>query len=157
MLSASITSETLCACLLACLLAGCGGDDGGSVKDASGVDGLPRDAAIDAPPDAPTAVRRVACPPTADATITTTTTGQYAWVPDDLTMRVGEVVRIDPGSLHRASPHLVKPTDDGLTSGAPGEIRCLLFTQVGTYNFQCGVHPVTEGIVRVVATLAADT
>lgn len=35
--------------LLAWVLVGCGGDDGGSAKDASSIDGPPRDAAIDAP------------------------------------------------------------------------------------------------------------
>lgn len=135
--------------LLACVAASCGGDEKGHAKDAATIDGPPRDAAIDAPPDAPTAVRRVDCPSQPAATVTTTTTGQYAWVPADLTIEVGDIVQFDPGSLHRVVPHMSKPSDDGLSTGASGEVRCLQFTQPGTFNYQCGPHPVTEGIVRV--------
>lgn len=137
------------ACLLACLLVGCGGDDGGNVKDASSVDGLPRDAAIDAPPDAPTAVRRVTCPAAPKATITTTSTGQYAWVPMTLAVNQNDIVRFMPESIHRVVPHATKPTDFGMNSGATGEVRCLQFTQVGTFNYQCGPHPAMEGVITV--------
>ncbi|MDQ3340078.1 MAG: hypothetical protein M4D80_33380 [Myxococcota bacterium] len=135
--------------LAAWVLVGCGGDDGGSVKDAPGVDGLPRDAAIDALPDAPTAVRRVVCPVTPKATVTTTSSGQYAWVPTSLAVKANDIVRFMPENIHRVVPHASKPTDFGMNSGATGEVRCLQFTEVGTFNYQCGPHPSMEGVVTV--------
>ena len=134
------------ACLLACLLVGCGGDDGGNVKDASSVDGLPRDAAIDAPPDAPTAVRRVACPPTPKATVTT---ASFMWSPASVMVIRNDIVRFMPESIHRMVPHATKTTDFGMSSGATGEMRCLQFTEVGTFNYQCAPHPAMEGAITV--------
>jgi plastocyanin len=134
------------ACLLACLLVGCGGDDGGSVKDAPGVDGPPRDAAIDAPPDAPTAVRRVPCPATPKATVVT---ASFMWSPASVPIKTNDIVRFMPENIHRVVPHASKSTDFGMNSGATGEVRCLQFTQVGTFNYQCGPHPSMEGVVTV--------
>lgn len=135
--------------LIACLVVGCGGGSSPPVKDATAIDGPPRDAAIDAPPDAPTAVRRVACPQTADATVTTETSGPYAFVPPDLTISVGDIVMFSPRSLHNVVPHDSLPSDPGLNSGATGEVRCLQFTVAGEFNYQCSPHPVTTGIIRV--------
>ena len=132
--------------LLAFLLVGCGGDDGSSVKDAPGVDGLPRDAAIDAPPDAPTAVRRVACPTTPKATVVT---ASFMWSPASVAIKTNDIVRFMPENIHRVVPHASKSTDFGMNSGATGEVRCLQFTEVGTFNYQCGPHPSMEGVVTV--------
>jgi plastocyanin len=131
--------------LLVCLVAGCGGDGGGA-KDASLTDGPPRDAAIDAPPDAPTAVRRVTCPSTPDATVMTSS---FMFAPASVSINVNEIVKFAPENIHRVVPHATKPTDPGLNSGATGEVRCLQFTQVGEFNYQCGPHPSMMGVVQV--------
>lgn len=135
--------------LLIALAVGCGGDDGGSAKDASSIDGPPRDAAIDAPPDGPTSVQRVTCPPTVAETVTTTMTGQYAWVPASITIKVGDIVKFAPGSIHRVVPHTTKESDPGMNSGSTGEVRCLQFTVARAYNYQCAPHPAMEGLVTV--------
>lgn len=132
--------------LLACLVVGCGGDDGGNVRDASQVDGPPRDAAIDAPPDAPTAVRRVPCPATVAMTVTT---ASFMWSPLSISITRDQIVKFQPESIHRVVPHMTKPTDFGMSSGSTGEVRCLQFTQVGAFNYQCGPHPAMEGLVTV--------
>ena len=135
--------------LLAGLLIGCGGD-GGDAKDSSSTDGPPRDAAIDAPPDAPTAVRRVdPCPANPARTVTTTDTPNYAFVPNDTSIKVNEVVKFAPGSLHNVIPHPTLPSDPGLRSGATGEARCLVFTEVGNFNYRCSPHAIMTGVVRV--------
>ena len=132
--------------LFACVLAGCGGGDG-DAKDATAMaDGPPRDAAIDAPPDAPTAVRRVACPATPKATVTT---ASFMWSPMTVSVNVGDIVKFMPENIHRVVPHVSKPTDFGMNSGATGEVRCLQFTQTGAFNYQCGPHPAMEGVVNV--------
>jgi plastocyanin len=132
--------------VLACLLVGCGGDDGGTMQDGSLIDGPPRDAAIDAPPDAPTAVRRMPCPTTPAATVTTAT---FAWTPASVSIKTNQIVKFAPESIHRVVPHASKPTDSGMNSGAVGEVRCLQFTATGTFNYQCGPHPSMEGVVQV--------
>lgn len=124
----------------------CGGDEGSNAKDASSIDGPPRDAAIDAPPDAPTAVRRVTCPDTPDATVTT---ASFMFMPMTVTIDQNEIVKFAPENIHRVVPHASKPTDPGLSSGATGEVRCLQFTETGTFNYQCGPHPSMEGVVQV--------
>ena len=112
-------------------------------------DGPPRDAAIDAPPDAPTAVRRVPCPTTPKESVTTTSSGQYAWLPASVSVNRNDIVKFMPETIHRVVPHATKPTDDGMSSGATGEVRCLQFTQTGEFNYQCGPHPAMQGVVNV--------
>ena len=133
--------------LFACVLVGCGGE-GGDAKDASATtDGPPRDAAIDAPPDAPTAVRRVPCPATPEATIMT---ASFMWTPSSLSVNVGDIVKVMPESFHRMIPHPTKPTDDGMNSGSTGEVRCLQFTTTGEFNYVCAPHPqAMQGVVNV--------
>jgi len=131
--------------LLALVLLGCGGDENGA-KDATNIDGPPRDAAIDAPPDAPTAVRRVDCPSAPDATVTT---ASFQFTPASVSINVGDIVKFAPENIHRVVPHATKPTDPGMSSGATGEIRCLQFTETGEFNYQCGPHPSMMGVVQV--------
>ena len=133
------------ACLLACLVLGCGGD-GSSAKDASLADGPPRDAALDAPPDAPTAVRRVQCPATPKATVTT---ASFMWMPLSVSINRNDIVKFMPENIHRVVPHASKPTDFGMNSGSTGEVRCLQFTEVGSFNYQCGPHPAMEAVIVV--------
>jgi plastocyanin len=129
------------------LLLGCGGDDGGGAKDASSlVDGLPRDAAVDALPDALTAVQRVACPSTAVMTITT---ANFAFTPTPLSVARNAIVKFAPEAIHRIIPHATKPTDPGMSSGPSGEERCVQFTMAGEYNYQCAPHPSMQGVVTV--------
>ena len=110
-------------------------------------DGPPRDAAIDAPPDAPTAVRRVACPATPKATITT---ASFMWSPMSVSVNVGDIVKVMPESVHRMIPHPTKPTDSGMSSGTTGEVRCLQFTTAGEFNYVCAPHPqAMQGVVNV--------
>lgn len=131
--------------VFACVIMGCGGEGGGA-KDASSTDGPPRDAAIDALPDAPTAVRRVECPATPKATVMT---ASFMWTPATVTLNRNDIVKFMPENIHRVVPHATKSTDFGMNSGATGEVRCLQFTETGTFNYQCGPHPAMEGVVQV--------
>ena len=126
------------------LIACGGGGDGG--KDGATVDGPPRDAAPDAPTDAPTAVRRVDCPTMPDATITT---NNFAFMPLTVSINVNEIVMLMPEDIHSVIPHPSKPSDPGLRNGATGEVRCVQFTEVGTFNYRCGPHASMEGVVTV--------
>ena len=123
----------------------CGGD-GGSAKDAASIDGPPRDAAPDAPPDAPTAVRRVDCPNAPNATVTTT---NFMFMPATVSVPVDGIVKFMPENIHNVVPHPTKPSDPGLRSGATGEVRCLQFTTSGAFNYRCGPHASMEGVVNV--------
>ncbi len=131
--------------LIACLVVGCGGGSS-PVDDASTIDGLPRDAAIDALPDAPTLVRRVACPSNPAEMVTT---ASFMFTPATVNVVVGAIVQFAPESIHRVVPHATKPTDSGMYSGATGEARCLEFTTIGAFHYQCGPHPSMEGLVMV--------
>jgi plastocyanin len=133
--------------LLACVVAGCGGDEGKSEDAAVSTDGPPRDAAVDAALDAPTAVRRVTCPSPMPAALVSTS--NFAFTPPLIMVKRDDIVRFAPESLHRVVPHASKMTDPGLRSGSTGEVRCLQFTELGTYNYQCGPHPAMEGVVMV--------
>ena len=130
---------------LLCLVA-CGGDGGGGGKDGSTTDGPPRDAAPDAPPDAPTAVRRVDCPPQPDATVTTS---NFMFTPATVSIKVNNVVRFAPELDHNVIPHPTRPSDPGLRSGQLGEVRCLQFTTAGSFNYRCQPHGGMEGVVQV--------
>ena len=141
---------TRTAYLLLFVLACGGGGDGGGNKDATTIDGPPRDAAPDAPPDALSSVVRVdPCPANVAETVTTTNTPNFAFVPSSITINVNDVVKFSPGSIHNVVPHPTKPTDPGLRTGATGEERCLQFTMTGTFNYRCGPHPSMEGVVQV--------
>ena len=129
---------------LLCLVACGGGGDGG--KDGATVDGPPRDAAPDAPTDAPTAVRRVDCPAQPNATVTTS---GFMFTPMNITIKANEIVRFAPASEHNVIPHPTKPSDPGLRTGQLGEVRCLQFTTTGTYNYRCQPHGGMEGSVQV--------
>jgi plastocyanin len=63
---------------------------------------------------------------------------------------VGDIVRFAPETIHRVVPHMTKVTDPGMSSGSTGEVRCLEFTTIGEFNYQCGPHPSMEG--RVIVT-----
>lgn len=132
--------------LLACLVVGCGGGSNPPVDDASSIDGLPRDAAIDALPDAPTLVRRVDCPATPAAEVKTS---NFMFTPSTVNIVAGDIVKFAPENIHRVVPHASKPTDPGLNSGSTGEVRCLQFTASGEFNYQCAPHPTMEGRVIV--------
>jgi plastocyanin len=139
----------ICVVCVVCLVAACGGD-GSTAVDASSIDGPPRDAAIDALPDAPTAVRRVEpCPEIVAQTVTTTNTPNFAFTPSNISISVGDIVRFAPANIHSVIPHPTKPSDPGLRNGATGEVRCLQFTQSGTFNYRCGPHASMEGVVVV--------
>jgi plastocyanin len=127
------------------LVAGCGGDGGNDI-DATTSDGPPRDAAVDALPDAITAVVRVTCPSAPNATIMTS---NFAFVPSSLQVRVNDVVKLMPEPIHRIIPHASLPSDPGLRSGASGEVRCVQFTMTGNFNYQCAPHPMMVGVVMV--------
>jgi plastocyanin len=133
--------------LLVALLAGCGGGSNPPGQDdAASIDGPPRDAAIDALPDAPTLVQRVTCPSTPAATVMTS---NFMFTPATVNVVVGGIVRFAPENIHRVVPHMTKPSDPGMNSGSTGEVRCLQFTAVGAFNYQCGPHPSMEGLVTV--------
>ena len=114
--------------LAALLFAACGGDDGGS-------------STTDAPNqiDASTnKVLTVACPNTADATITVNMTGT-AYMPMATTVPVNAIVKFQMTSLHDAKPNTLTTTDPGITVGF-GETKCLKFTATGTFGFFCTAH-----------------
>lgn len=110
------------------------------------VDGLPRDAAPDAPPDAPTAVRRVDCPTTPNATVTTS---NFMFMPATVSVPVNGIVRFMPEGIHNVVPHPTMPSDPGLRTGATGEERCLQFTMTGPFHYRCGPHASMVGVVNV--------
>jgi hypothetical protein len=134
--------------LIACLVVGCGGGSSPPVEDdAASIDGPPRDAAIDALPDAPTLVQRVVCPtPPPQNTVTTS---NFMFTPATVNVVVGDIVRFMPENIHRVVPHMTKPSDSGMNSGSTGEVRCLKFTAAGPFYYQCGPHPSMEGLVTV--------
>jgi hypothetical protein len=129
---------------LACVLAACGGD-GSPAADAH-PDSPLRDASVDAPPDGPTAVRRVNCPSNPDGTITT---NNFAFVPPSLSIMRNQIVKLMPENIHSVIPHPTKPSDPGLRNGATGEVRCVQFTEAGAFNYRCGPHASMEGVVNV--------
>ena len=136
--------------LLAFVLACGGGEDGGGMKDATLIDGPPRDAAPDAPPDAMSSVIRVdPCPPDADLAATITTSN-FAFTPANVSINVNDIVKLAPENIHNVIPHPMKPSDDGLRSGpVGGPARCVQFTTTGTFNYRCGPHSSMEGVVQV--------
>jgi plastocyanin len=81
--------------------------------------------------------------------ITTEMTGPYSYIPESVTISVGDIVMFSPRSIHNVVPHTSLPTDPGLTSGATGEVRCVQFTTPGEFHYQCSPHPTTMGVVRV--------
>ncbi len=140
--------------MLPLLLAiGCGSDDTKPI-DASTIDGLRRDAAVDAPPlidapvDAPTAVQRVDC---TTATIAqTVTTSNFTFTPNTVTINANQVIKFAPeANLHNVVPSTTGPTDPGFRSGALGEVACLRFTVAGPFHWRCGPHSTMTGIVTV--------
>ena len=76
-------------------------------------------------------------------------TSSFMFAPASVSINVNEIVKFAPENIHRVVPHATKPTDPGLNSGATGEVRCLQFTQVGEFNYQCGPHPSMMGVVQV--------
>ena len=127
------------------VLMACGGD-GKPAADAAHPDSPLRDAAVDAPPDAPTAVVRVVCPTNPDGTITTS---NFMFVPASLAIMKNQIVKLMPENIHSVIPHPTKPSDPGLRNGATGEVRCVKFTETGAFNYRCGPHASMEGVVNV--------
>jgi len=114
--------------LTALLLAACGGEPGG-------------DGTADAPNtiDASNAtVLTVACPTTADATITVNTAGT-AYMPMATTVPKNAVVKFMLTAMHDAKPNPLTTTDPGIVVGF-GETKCLKFTATGTFGFFCTAH-----------------
>jgi plastocyanin len=103
------------------------------------------DAMSDAPPAATTVVQ-VTCPATPDATVTT---ANFQFTPNAVTIQQNQIVRFAPESQHNVIPHPTLASDPGLRSGALGEVRCLRFTQTGTFNYRCSPHPAMTGSVTV--------
>jgi plastocyanin len=128
--------------------AGCGSDapplDAPPPSDSATIDAA-IDAAIDGPPAAATVVQ-VTCPTTPDATVTT---ASLAFTPNAVTIQQNQIVRFAPESDHNVIPHPTLPSDPGLRSGALGEVRCLQFTETGTFNYRCSPHAVMTGSVTV--------
>jgi len=116
--------------LLATLLlqVGCGG--GSSAPDAT----------PDAPPVPVTALS--SCPASVAATIEDSPT---AFIPNAVTIGVGDVVRFDITAEHFVLPNTLVPTDPELRV-ARGETKCFRFDVPGTYGFLCGVHSFTGTI-----------
>jgi plastocyanin len=75
---------------------------------------------------------------TPDATITTS---GFAFSPADLTITVGQIVRFTPGGSHDM-------TGAGIAT-VTGQETCLEFTEAGTFEYICSVHPTMEGTVTV--------
>jgi plastocyanin len=135
--------------LLFVLACGGGGEGGDKKTDAATVDGPPRDAAPDAPPDAPSSVVRVdPCPPD-NQLAETVTTSNFVFTPANISINVNDIVKFAPEAIHNVIPHPTKPSDPGLRSGATGEVRCLQFTMTGTFNYRCQPHASMEGVVQV--------
>jgi plastocyanin len=108
---------------------GCGG--GGSSTP---------DPTPDAPPVPVTALS--SCPADVAATIMDSPS---AFVPNAVTIGVGDVVRFEITVEHFVLPNTLVPTDPALTIGR-GETKCFRFDVPGTYGFLCGVHSFTGTI-----------
>jgi plastocyanin len=139
-----IKAICLTAALALLVAAGCG-SDAPPIDAPPPDDSTTRDAMIDGPPAAMTVVQ-VACPATPDATVTT---ASFQFTPSAVTIQQNQIVRFAPESEHNVIPHPTLPSDPGLRSGALGEVRCLRFTQTGTFNYRCSPHPAMTGSVTV--------
>jgi plastocyanin len=140
----------LLACALPFALLACGGDDddGGVPIDAATVDSpagdaLPVDATFDTLPplDAPSSVQVIPnCTGIANPAVTVSAaTGAY--VPQNPTLQVNQVLRFEPGStIHDMA------ADGGEFETDLGEIACLRFTAAGTFPVHCTVHGFTGTI-----------
>ena len=129
-----------------CLLAACGSDssspqkmDAPRMQDGKPVDGKTfLDAAIDAPPDAPTNVVTVACPTTPKVTITTTNTVPSAYSPATATILQGDIVKFVMPAIHDVSPDATG-SDPGIHVPF-GATMCKQFMTKGTFGFHCSLH-----------------
>ncbi|MDB4954512.1 MAG: hypothetical protein JWO36_2081 [Myxococcales bacterium] len=117
--------------LVALVLLGACGSSNNTTADA------PR--AIDGPP--PTIVE-VTCPATPAATVTTSDAA-FAYTPAMTTITQGQVVKFTMSGSHNVVPgHAAADstkTDSGMNVGF-GAMKCLMFTQTGTYGFHCLPH-----------------
>jgi plastocyanin len=121
--------------LVLCLaLVGCGG----------GGDDPPGDSAPagDAPP---ATVMSVTCDGTEVEEIETT--GGFRFSPNDITIAVGDVVKVTNNGQHSMVPG-ASPTDSGLRATFSTS-TCLKFTAVGTFNYKCNPHSSMTGKVTV--------
>jgi len=111
--------------LIASLLAGCGGSDGGA--------------------DAPAVSSTIEVVEPCSGEDTTVTTGA-AYMPPATTIVQGQVVKFVMASDHDVAPD-TSSDDPGLSVGF-GQTKCLRFTTPGTYKFKCTAHGFT-GTVTV--------
>ena len=126
-------------------LAACGSDPQPAVKmdaapkmDGKPIDSKPIDASIDAPPDGPTAIVRVACPTTPDLVVTTGgAPTKYIYTPNNQTIQQGQIVEFTMPLSHDVFPDT--GTDPGIHVKF-GEDGCRQFMAKGTFPFHCSVH-----------------
>lgn len=114
-------------------LAACGGDDG---------DNTPADASTSDSNGGGGAVM-VTCPATPAATVITTNSAS-AYMPKDVTITQGQVVKFTMSSAHDVAP-LNASSDPNLKVGF-GQERCFMFTATGTFPFKCTPHGFTGSV-----------
>jgi len=122
-------------------------DAPGSPSDAARTDApAPADASVDAPPDAPVAatVVTVACPASPAGTITATN-DKDLYMPNSVTITVGQVVRFSMPTDHNVAPDDTM-SDPGLRVNY-SETKCLMFTLKGTFGFHCVPHGFTGTVI----------
>lgn len=89
-------------------------------------------------------IEEVTCPGTPAATITNPASpSDYRYVPNAVTISVGEVVKFELTNSHDVAPNTGAPTE--LRVGFGGT-KCFMFKEAGTYPFYCTPHGFTGTI-----------
>lgn len=94
-------------------------------------------------------------PPAAQQGLENVVIENFAFTPSDITIEVGEIVKWTNSDT---APHTVTSVGGGgLASGnlQPGQSYQKTFTEVGTFDYQCTIHPSMTGRVIVTAASAS--
>ena len=75
---------------------------------------------------------------------------EFKYVPSDITVKAGTMVE---WSNTDAAFHTVTTNDERVDSGALGSGKTFThtFTEPGTFEYHCSVHPYMTGVVKVTA------
>jgi plastocyanin len=79
--------------------------------------------------------------------------GEISWNPTPITIKAGEKVtfRNSSGTLHNVQFDQGVPGRPANVSDFASSTKAVTFNTVGTFNYQCGIHPAMQGQVIVQA------
>lgn len=130
--------------LLALLtLAACGG---GSSPAPTGGGGATPAASAPAASEPGESVAAAACEQTTDAATVEIEIADFAFSPASATAKVGDVVNWTNNDSQAHSAAFEGCSTERLDNGASG---ALVFTEAGTYNYVCGIHPSMKATLEV--------